>query len=43
MGVNPVGAITIVLTDRIISMYYALILGFIFSKVSLDTLNNEVS
>jgi uncharacterized protein (TIRG00374 family) len=43
MGVDPLGSITIVLTDRIISMYYALILGFVFSKVSLDTLNNEVS
>lgn len=43
MGVNPLGSITIVLTDRIISMYYALILGFVFSKVSLDALNNEVS
>lgn len=42
MGVEPISSISIVLTDRIISMYYALILGFIFSKFSLDKLN-EVS
>lgn len=41
-GVEPISAMSIVLTDRMISMYYALILGFIFSKFSLDTLN-EVS
>ena len=39
MGVEPISSMSIVLTDRIISMYYALILGFIFSKVSLDKLN----
>jgi len=42
IGVNPISAMSIVLTDRLISMYYALILGFIFSKFSLDKLN-EVS
>ena len=42
MGVDPISSVSIVLTDRIISMYYALILGFVFSKGSLDTLN-EVS
>jgi uncharacterized membrane protein YbhN (UPF0104 family) len=41
-GVEPMTSISIVLTDRMISMYYSLILGFIFSKVSLDKLN-EVS
>jgi len=39
MGVDPLSSVSIVLTDRIISMYYALILGFMFSKVSLDQLN----
>ena len=42
MGVDPISSVSIVLTDRIVSMYYALILGFVFSKGSLDTLN-EVS
>jgi hypothetical protein len=42
MGVEPISSISIVLTDRMISMYYAMILGFIFSKFSLDKLN-EVS
>jgi glycosyltransferase 2 family protein len=42
MGVDPISSVSIVLTDRCISMYYALILGFIFSKGSLDMLN-EVS
>jgi len=42
MGVDPISSISIVLTDRMISMYYAMILGFIFSKISLDKLN-EVS
>jgi glycosyltransferase 2 family protein len=41
-GVEPMTSISIVLTDRMISMYYSLILGFIFSKFSLDKLN-EVS
>lgn len=38
-GVEPMTSISIVLTDRMISMYYSLILGFIFSKFSLDKLN----
>jgi uncharacterized protein (TIRG00374 family) len=41
-GVEPISSMSIVLTDRMISMYYALILGFIFSKFSLDKLD-EVS
>lgn len=41
-GIEPISSMSIVLTDRMISMYYALILGFIFSKFSLDKLN-EVS
>ena len=39
MGVDPITSISIVLTDRTISMYYALVLGFAFSKLSLDKLN----
>jgi len=39
MGVDPITSISIVLTDRTISMYYALVLGFVFSKFSLDKLN----
>ncbi len=42
MGIDPVSSIAIVLTDRTISMYYALVLGFIFSKFSFDKLS-EVS
>jgi uncharacterized membrane protein YbhN (UPF0104 family) len=42
MGVAPISSMSIVLTDRMISMYYALILGFVFSKFSVDKLN-EVS
>ena len=38
-GVDPITSISIVLTDRMISMYYALVLGFVFSKFSLDKLN----
>lgn len=41
-GIEPISSMSIVLTDRMISMYYALILGFVFSKFSLDKLN-EVS
>jgi glycosyltransferase 2 family protein len=41
-GLDPIISMSIVLTDRMISMYYALILGFIFSKFSLDKLT-EVS
>jgi uncharacterized protein (TIRG00374 family) len=41
-GLDPISSMSIVLTDRMISMYYALILGFIFSKFSLDKLT-EVS
>jgi uncharacterized membrane protein YbhN (UPF0104 family) len=43
IGIPPVSAISIVLTDRIISMYYSLILGFIFSKFSFDRLNEVAS
>jgi glycosyltransferase 2 family protein len=39
MGVDPITSISIVLTDRTISMYYALVLGFVFSKFSLDKLS----
>lgn len=39
MGVDPVTSISIVLTDRTISMYYALVLGFVFSKFSYDKLS----
>jgi uncharacterized protein (TIRG00374 family) len=39
MGIDPVSSIAIVLTDRTISMYYALVLGFIFSKFSFDKLS----
>lgn len=39
MGVAPITAISIVLTDRTISMYYALIIGFAFSKLSVDKLS----
>lgn len=39
MGVDPITSISIVLTDRTISMYYALVLGFVFSKFSLDRLS----
>lgn len=39
VGIPPVSAMSIVLTDRIISMYYALVLGFVFSKFSYDRLN----
>jgi glycosyltransferase 2 family protein len=38
MGVDPITSISIVLTDRTISMYYALILGLVFSTLSLDKL-----
>ncbi|WP_243668421.1 hypothetical protein [Methanoculleus chikugoensis] len=38
MGVPSVTAIAIVLVDRMISMYFALVLGFIFSKLSFDAL-----
>lgn len=38
-GIAPVSAMSIVLTDRILSMYYALVLGFVFSKFSLDQLS----
>lgn len=43
VGVAPISAISIVLSDRIISMYYALILGFVFSKFSLDMLKEVPS
>jgi len=41
MGVDPISSISIVLTDRTISMYYALVLGFVFSKFSFDKLSEE--
>lgn len=43
VGIPPVSAMSIVLTDRLISMYYALILGFVFSKFSFDRLNEAAS
>lgn len=43
MGVPSVTAIAIVLVDRTISMYFALVLGFIFSKFSLDALKDAVT
>lgn len=39
MGVTSMDAIAIVLSDRIISMYFVLVLGFIFSKFATDRLN----
>lgn len=42
LGVSTEDSMAIVLTDRILSMYFALILGFIFSKFSVDMLS-EVS
>jgi len=42
MGVPSVTAIAIVLVDRMISMYFALVLGFVFSKLSLDALKDAV-
>jgi uncharacterized protein (TIRG00374 family) len=41
MGVTSSDAIAVVLTDRFISMYFVLILGFIFSKFAIDRLNEE--
>jgi len=38
MGVDPASSIAIVLVDRMLSMYFALVLGFVFSKLSLDAL-----
>ncbi len=38
MGVPSTVAIAIVLVDRTISMYFSLVLGFVFSKFSLDAL-----
>jgi len=43
MGVPSAAAIAIVLVDRTISMYFALILGFIFSKFSFDALKDTAS
>lgn len=42
MGVLSMDAVAIALTYRIISMYFSLVLGFIFSKYAIDQLN-EVS
>ena len=39
LGVASTDAIAIVLTDRMISMYFVLILGFIFSKFAADQYN----
>jgi uncharacterized membrane protein YbhN (UPF0104 family) len=38
LGVAPMDAMAIVLTDRVISMYFALFLGMIYSKYSVDLL-----
>lgn len=43
VGIPPVSAMSIVLTDRALSMYYALVLGFVFSKFSLDQLSGATS
>ncbi len=43
MGVPSATAIAIVLVDRTISMYFALVLGFIYSKFSLDALKDAMS
>jgi uncharacterized protein (TIRG00374 family) len=43
MGVPSATAIAIVLVDRTISMYFALVLGFIYSKFSLDALKDATS
>jgi uncharacterized protein (TIRG00374 family) len=37
-GLDPAGAMAIVLTDRMISMYFALVLGFVVSKFAFDEL-----
>ena len=39
LGVASTDAIAIVLTDRMISMYFVLILGFVFSKFAADQYN----
>jgi hypothetical protein len=39
LGVAPTDAMAIVLTDRLISMYFVLILGFICSKYATDQFN----
>jgi uncharacterized protein (TIRG00374 family) len=38
MGVTSMDSMAIVLSDRLISMYFVLVLGFIFSKYSSDRL-----
>jgi len=43
MGVPSATAIAIVLVDRTISMYFALVLGFIFSKLSFDALKDAMN
>ncbi|MDD1676633.1 MAG: flippase-like domain-containing protein [Methanomicrobiales archaeon] len=35
-GLDPAGSMAIVLTDRVISMYFALVLGFVVSKFAFD-------
>jgi hypothetical protein len=41
LGVAPMDAMAIVLTDRVISMYFALMLGLIYSKFSIDMLSED--
>lgn len=43
MGIPSATAIAIVLVDRTISMYFALVLGFIYSKFSLDALKDGMN
>jgi uncharacterized membrane protein YbhN (UPF0104 family) len=43
INVDPMSSMSIVLTDRMISMYYSLILGLIFSKFSFDKLEEVAS
>jgi hypothetical protein len=38
MGVAPADSLAIVLSSRLISMYFVMALGFIFSKFSSDRL-----
>ena len=39
-GLDPAGSMAIVLTDRVISMYFALVLGFIVSKFAFDEMEH---
>jgi uncharacterized membrane protein YbhN (UPF0104 family) len=38
MGVAPTGSLAIVLSSRLISMYFVMVLGFVFSKFASDRL-----